>query len=120
MNFGPYPVQKPHPPIWVGGNSLPALRRVVRWGDGWQPVAIPLQKIQEKVEQLRGMMEEAGRDLSELEITTLTTADVPLADARAYKDAGMQEASMLTTTGNPQALFAQMGRFAETMQEAAA
>lgn len=120
VNFGPYPVQKPHPPIWVGGNSLPALRRVVRWGDGWQPVAIPLPTIQEKVEQLRGMMVEAGRDLSELEITTLTTADVPLPDARAFKDAGMQEASMLTTVDQPQALFAQMRQFAETMQEAAA
>jgi probable F420-dependent oxidoreductase len=48
VNFGPYPVQKPHPPIWVGGNSLPALRRVVGWGDGWQPVALPLPRLEQK------------------------------------------------------------------------
>ena len=31
----PFPVQKPHPPIWVGGESGPALRRTARLGDGW-------------------------------------------------------------------------------------
>jgi probable F420-dependent oxidoreductase len=35
----PFPVQKPHPPIWVGGHSRAALRRTARHGDGWHPVA---------------------------------------------------------------------------------
>ena len=120
VNFGPYPVQKPHPPIWVGGNSMPAMRRVVRWGDGWQPAAISLPEIQQKADQLRGMMEEAGRDFNQLAFTTLTAANVSLADARAYKAAGMQELYMLTTIDNTQVLFAEMRRFAETMQEASA
>ena len=34
----PLPVQKPHPPIWVGGHSRPALRRTARFGDGWHPL----------------------------------------------------------------------------------
>src|SRR6516225_9158878 len=34
----PFPVQKPHPPIWVGGHSRAALRRTARHGDGWHPV----------------------------------------------------------------------------------
>ena len=42
----PEPVQKPHPPIWIGGHSKAALRRVARLGDGWHPVganpAVPL------------------------------------------------------------------------------
>jgi probable F420-dependent oxidoreductase len=33
----PRPVQKPHPPIWVGGNSRRAIRRAVELGDGWIP-----------------------------------------------------------------------------------
>ena len=40
VNFGPYPVHKPHPPIWVGGNTTAALRRVVRCADGWQPAGL--------------------------------------------------------------------------------
>ncbi len=34
----PLPVQKPHPPIWVGGHSAPALRRTARYADGWHPL----------------------------------------------------------------------------------
>ena len=120
VNFGPYPVQKPHPPIWVGGNSLPALRRVVGWGDGWQPVALPLPRLEQKIDQLRGMMEAAGRDFDQLEITTLTPPDVSLADARAYKALGLQELSMLTITDQAQQLFAEMNRFADTLREVAA
>ena len=37
--FQPKPVQKPHPPIWIGGESTPALRRVARVGDVWYPIS---------------------------------------------------------------------------------
>ena len=36
--FDPKPVQKPHPPIWMGGESKPALDRTARLADGWYPV----------------------------------------------------------------------------------
>jgi probable F420-dependent oxidoreductase len=37
----PRPIQKPHPPIWVGGNSKRAIRRAVELGDGWMPMPNP-------------------------------------------------------------------------------
>jgi probable F420-dependent oxidoreductase len=37
----PRPVQQPHPPIWVGGNSTRAIRRAVELGDGWVPMPSP-------------------------------------------------------------------------------
>ena len=36
----PKPVQLPHPPVWVGGSSPPALRRAVRFGNAWHPIGI--------------------------------------------------------------------------------
>jgi probable F420-dependent oxidoreductase len=37
----PTPVQRPHPPIWIGGNSRRAIRRAVELGDGWCPFPLP-------------------------------------------------------------------------------
>ena len=36
----PRPLQQPHPPVWIGGSSEAALRRVVRFGDGWHPIRL--------------------------------------------------------------------------------
>ncbi len=65
--FEPRPIQKPHPPLWIGGESLTALRRVVRLGDGWYPsggsgaVDTP-EGFAARVTILRGLLEEAERD----------------------------------------------------------
>ena len=40
IGFLPKPLQRPHPPIWIGGHSLAALRRVALVGDGWMPIAL--------------------------------------------------------------------------------
>ena len=67
--FEPKPVQKPHPPIFIGGESGPALRRVVELGDGWYPIgANPKNRIDTRgrfktnVEKLHALAEEKGRD----------------------------------------------------------
>ena len=60
ISFLPKPVQKPYPPIWVGGESGPALRRTARYGDTWYPIGnnprFPLGSIDrfaERVKRLR-------------------------------------------------------------------
>ena len=62
-------------------------------------------------------MEEAGRDATQLEITTLVGADVSVAEAQAYQAAGVQALYMLTTTDQPDELFAQVKQFVTTMRE---
>jgi probable F420-dependent oxidoreductase len=64
----PKPVQKPHPPIWVGGESGPSLRRAARLGDAWYPIgtnnAHPLDSLPRYtagIERLRRATEAAGR-----------------------------------------------------------
>jgi probable F420-dependent oxidoreductase len=64
----PHPIQKPHPPIWIGGHSGPALRRVAKYGDGWHPVganpAVPLRphELQVALNRLQGLIEAEGRN----------------------------------------------------------
>jgi len=113
----PQPVQKPHPPIWIGGHSAPALRRVARHGDGWHPVganpAVPLRpaELRASLDQLTRLTEAEGRDASALTIsfkapvydpsvTTLTgserrpfagTPQQIAADIGAYEKAGVSE-----------------------------
>jgi probable F420-dependent oxidoreductase len=64
----PKPVTQPHPPIWVGGESGPSLRRAARLGDAWYPIgtnnAHPLDSLpryKSGVERLRRATEAAGR-----------------------------------------------------------
>jgi alkanesulfonate monooxygenase SsuD/methylene tetrahydromethanopterin reductase-like flavin-dependent oxidoreductase (luciferase family) len=55
------PLQKPHPPLWVGGNSPAALRRVARYGDGWHATGISPEAFRQGVEALRGFWADEGR-----------------------------------------------------------
>jgi len=43
--FEPKPVQKPHPPILIGGNSKPAMRRAATLGDGWLPWLVTREQL---------------------------------------------------------------------------
>jgi probable F420-dependent oxidoreductase len=56
----PKPVQKPHPPILVGGNAERVLDRVTAFGDEWMPNRV--RGLSEKITELRRRAEEAGRD----------------------------------------------------------
>jgi probable F420-dependent oxidoreductase len=71
----PFPLQQPHPPIWVGGHSRAALRRTARYGDGWHPVgaiaAVPLPSAQLRthLDTLKRLTEAEGRDPGALTIS---------------------------------------------------
>jgi len=67
----PKPVQKPHPPIWVGGESGPSMRRAARIGDAWYPIGSnnahlldTLPRLEAGIGRLRTLTAKAGRDPS--------------------------------------------------------
>src|SRR5437667_9638951 len=70
-----FPVQKPHPPIWVGGHSRAALRRTARHGDGWHPVGaiaaspLPPEEMVKHLGTLKRLTEAEGRDFAALTIS---------------------------------------------------
>ncbi len=72
IEFSPKPVQKPHPPIWVGGQSRPAIRRAVEHGNAWHPVgatpATPLEpeKLASDIAYMHSYADRIGRDPSEV------------------------------------------------------
>jgi probable F420-dependent oxidoreductase len=59
----PKPFQKPHPPVWFGANTEPALRRAARLGDGFFGAgSTPTARFAEQVPLVRAALDEAGRD----------------------------------------------------------
>jgi probable F420-dependent oxidoreductase len=69
LGFAPKPVQKPHPPIWVGGDSPGAFRRVVTLGDGWHATSKTPAQMKDALARLREAADEAGRKFETIEIS---------------------------------------------------
>ena len=65
----PKPVQKPHPPILIGGLARNVLRRVVAHADGWLPNRVTPAEVEDSRAQLDAMAAEAGRDPASLNIS---------------------------------------------------
>ena len=141
--FEPKPVQKPYPPIWVGGESGPALRRAARLGDAWYPIGSnnkhlldTLPRYRAGVERLRRFTAEAGRDPAKVALTyrvkrygeavpdkasdgerrlfSGSTADI-VADFQALRDLGVSAIDIDFERPDPDASLAEMRRFKETV-----
>ncbi len=107
----PHPVQRPHPPIWIGGHSKAALRRVARLGDGWHPVganpAAPLRppEMRARLDELHRLTEAEGRDPSRLTISY----KAPIYDAGQGVDGAAERRPF---SGSQQAIADDIGVFA--------
>ncbi len=85
----PKPIQKPHPPIIVGGGSRHTRRRVVDLADGWMPIEVTVDSVLKGVEDLWRRAEEQLRDRSTLEISVFGAR--PKAENLArYEAAGVE------------------------------
>ena len=138
----PAPVQKPHPPIWVGGHSPAALRRAARYGDGWHPVggnpAVPLRPLEfaPLVAELRRFCEVEGRDPDAMTISFKApvydtvvagayerlpfsgTTDEFLDDVETYSKLGVSELVVDFRSDDLLASLERMERFATTVMRA--
>jgi probable F420-dependent oxidoreductase len=69
----PKPAQRPHPPIWIGGNGMASMRRCVRLGDGWHPIDLSPAELAEKVKVLRALCMHGGREPEALTVSLRTS-----------------------------------------------
>ena len=67
-HFNPKPVQKPHPPIYFGGESDAAMRRVARLGDGWYGFDLSPEQLQEKLVSLDAALAATGRSRGDIDL----------------------------------------------------
>lgn len=61
VRTGPQPAQRPHPPLWIAGNSRAAIERAARSGDGWHAIDLSPDEIAPLVAQLRERTAAHGR-----------------------------------------------------------
>lgn len=89
----PQPVQKPRPPILVGGMTRGALQRVVRRGDGWIAIGKGPEDLKKPLDTLRELAEKAGRKAEDLHISMVPIGapklDRVIADLPRYADVGV-------------------------------
>jgi len=111
----PRPVSRPHPPIWIGGNTAAARQRVAAYGDGWCPFPAPpqlaqtagtavidsMERLTDGIDDLRRRCDAAGRDWSAIDITFTNFEGGSLAndefDAAAYLG-GLEKLAALGVT----------------------
>lgn len=100
----PKPAQKPHPPIHVGGGFPHAVKRAIRYGDGWIPIGGRDGDLVALAEQARAMVADAGRDPEAFEIS-IYGASPKLEDLSHLRDGGIDRAVFaLPSVGRDEAL----------------
>jgi probable F420-dependent oxidoreductase len=130
VKFEPKPLQQPHPPIWVGGNSRRAMRRAVELGDAWHPGWSRPDQLAVQRQELDAIAATAGRDPATLSLTLLRpmqildhpsegprraligNAEQVAEDIRAYAQVGVSHLVFGFRTTDGQEMLQQVERFA--------
>jgi hypothetical protein len=114
----PKPVQQPHPPIIFGGNSEPALRRVVHHGNGWFGFNILPDATAQMIKRIRELATEAGQNVLDYALIVGVSDQfqpVTLDVLKQYRDAGVQQAVVRLPTANPERIESALDAIGEQL-----
>ena len=102
VSASPKPLQHPHPPLLIGGNGGPALRRVARHGDGWHPYLLSVEQMAELLPRLEDELAKAGRKRADVPVSLRVDIDaVPTRDAaEQYAALGIDELVLALDSGD--------------------
>lgn len=135
VRFLPKPVQRPHPPVWVGGGGERAIERAVRYGDGWHPVGFTPEGMKAKAGYVRSLLSEEKRgnfaialrrnvEINEerdfgAEETLRGGIGKIIEGVRAYRNAGVTHLIIYILSGDFEGVLGTMKTFAEEVIPAA-
>ena len=96
--IGPKPVQKPHPPILLGGFSPKSFSRVVNHANGWIPIAgfAPLEQLEQAVNGLREAARKANKNPADIRVVVLSYPNV--LDSSSESSSSNQQRSPMSGT----------------------
>ncbi len=86
----PKPVQKPHPPVYLGSEAPNVFKRTVAWGDGWMPTEVSPEVVRSGRAELDELAAQTGRDPNSINISVLD-GDMQITDKEAltaFEEAG--------------------------------
>jgi probable F420-dependent oxidoreductase len=112
----PKPVQKPHPPILLGGHTPFVLDRVVEFCDGWLPIGIRAVNVIEGIRDLRQRAEKAGRDPRSISVTIFGTSADPAAIAQ-YREAGVERVTFGLPPAGREKVLPIMDKYADFVRK---
>ncbi len=118
MMTWPKPVQKPHPPILVGGAFPYSARRAIRYGDGWMPQVTEYakQELADVIPLFREMAVKAGRDPDSIPITVWGRGpDVD--QMKRYRDMGVDRVATSLDSEKADKILPILDRWAEVIQQ---
>ncbi|MGH7100639.1 MAG: LLM class flavin-dependent oxidoreductase, partial [Stellaceae bacterium] len=116
----PKPVQKPHPPILVGGAFPHGARRAIRYGDGWCPIGgRPGVNPAEMIARFRTMAQEAGRDPAALPVTLFNPPE-DADEVKRWRDLGIARAVVMLRSAPSAEILPILDRWADLIRKTAA
>ena len=112
----PKPMQKPHPPIYLGGHGEKALKRVVKYCDGWMPIPVRAGDMQREITQLHELAKAAGRDPKSI---TISLYGVPpdLDAIRSYAKMGIHRVGFGLPPAGRDKVMPLLDRYTAVMRE---
>jgi len=111
----PKPIQQPHPPLYFGGESKAALRRVARYGH-WYGVDVMPEQVPEKMAMLKEMCDREGRDINDVDVALCPYANPCDADTlRRYEDQGVDQVIMAAFVPGQNEMEAAIDEIAESL-----
>jgi probable F420-dependent oxidoreductase len=107
----PKPVQKPHPPVLMGGDGPTTLDRVVEFCDGWIPIGYRMAGLTDKIADLHRRAEAAGRDPKSISISIFGAKPDPAA-LDGLRSAGVDRAVFMVPSGEADTVLPLLDKYA--------